>query len=79
MERHPGDKLTSVLREICRTLMIERGLNPKVCGHCGLPQYRQCDIHHTRYEGVTIDDLVFVCRRCNLRPAASTDAREEGR
>ncbi|HET6924938.1 MAG TPA: hypothetical protein VFH39_03870, partial [Candidatus Saccharimonadales bacterium] len=26
-------------------------------------------LHHTKYEGATVDDLMIVCQQCNLIPA----------
>lgn len=65
--RHPGDALGPI-HDILTQLMEQKGLNPKVCGLCGLPQFKKCDIHHTKYEGATLDDLMFVCRKCNTAP-----------
>lgn len=68
-ERVSGDHLSAVMRDIITQLLVEKGHHPKICGVCGLPQYRDCDIHHLKYEGATLDDLVFACRKCNNAPA----------
>lgn len=46
---------------------LERlGKDPLLCESCLEPQTSPCDIHHTKYEGATIYDLMYVCRSCNL-------------
>lgn len=46
-------------------LITIRGLDPCLCSDCGRRSAQKCDIHHTKYEGATIYDLEFICRRCN--------------
>jgi hypothetical protein len=49
-----------------RQLMIHRlGKDPNLCELCG--RAGKMDIHHTKYEGATLYDLVFACRRCNTK------------
>jgi hypothetical protein len=57
----------SVFRDIVVQLMIELGHNPKICHFCRKPSYKPLGIHHLRYQGATIRDLVFCCQKCNLR------------
>lgn len=66
IKRQPGDNLKSIMREICWQLMIERGDDPKVCALCG--SKGKMTIHHTRYEGATLKDLVFACWNCQQNP-----------
>jgi hypothetical protein len=57
------------LRGIVEFCLIQHlGLDPYVCSDCGRRFKKKCDIHHTKYDGATIYDLVFLCRRCNLAP-----------
>lgn len=50
-----------------RQLMIHRlGKDPNLCELCG--RVGKMDIHHTKYVGATLYDLVFACRSCNLQP-----------
>lgn len=53
-------------RSIVEQLMVARGLDPHVCGICKVRQLKKCDIHHTKYDGATIEDVIFACRSCNL-------------
>lgn len=29
---------------------------------------KDAKIHHTKYEGATINDLMIICQSCNLKP-----------
>lgn len=66
--RTEADRYNGPLRDIVTRLMVEQGRNPKICDLCRMPQLKPCDIHHTKYEGAKVEDLRFVCRRCNLAP-----------
>lgn len=56
-----------IIRPLIEQLMIdELGKDPFTCEICGESQDDHCEIHHTKYEGATIYDLLFVCRSCNL-------------
>jgi hypothetical protein len=56
-------------RSIIEYCLVEhRGLDPYKCSDCGRRMKKKCDIHHTKYDGATIYDLAFVCRRCNTSP-----------
>ncbi|MCA1565851.1 MAG: hypothetical protein LC803_09475 [Acidobacteria bacterium] len=57
---------SGAFRSIVEQLMIARGLDPHVCGVCKVRQLAKCDIHHLKYDGATIEDVIFVCRSCNL-------------
>lgn len=62
-------ELEPMFKEIVLQLMTEyRGLDPYTCMQCKRPQVKRCDIHHTKYDGATLYDLEFVCRRCNTSP-----------
>lgn len=61
--------LDRTFRHLVWQLMVtELGLDPNTCQFCEVEVPHGCDIHHTKYEGATIFDLRFVCRRCNLQP-----------
>lgn len=79
LDAHPRTKIggrerrnqdfVSIFRPLVEQLLVDhRGLDPFTCGECGERQTRKCDIHHTKYEGATLFDLMFVCRTCNLAP-----------
>lgn len=38
------------------------------CGLCGKDLSYRGFIHHTKYDGATIYDLLIVCRSCNTLP-----------
>lgn len=60
------DNLEPMLRELVEYCLIHyRNLDPYVCSDCGRRMKKKCDIHHTKYEGATIYDLEYLCRRCN--------------
>lgn len=61
------DDYISPLREIIIQLMIQRGDDPHVCALCGKRDGKQMTIHHKRYEGATLADLVFACMQCQLQ------------
>lgn len=44
------------------------GRDKTTCSICGDFNIK-CDLHHTKYEGATIYDLMYVCRSCNLSRA----------
>jgi hypothetical protein len=57
---------TGMLGYSIRQLMIHRlGKDPNLCELCG--KAGKMDIHHTKYDGATLYDLVFACRRCNTQ------------
>lgn len=67
--RLDSDHYTSPIRDIILHALIElRGLDPHVCSDCGAQSKQMHDIHHTKYEGATIYDLAFLCRKCNTSP-----------
>lgn len=57
---------SGALRSIVMQLLIAKGLDPHVCGICGVRQLKVCDLHHTKYDNATIHDVIFACRSCNL-------------
>lgn len=54
-----------MMRDYIEWCLEQRGLDEHVCGICGERQAKKCDIHHTKYEGATVYDLMYVCRSCN--------------
>src|SRR5918911_3820091 len=54
----------SQFKDIVLQMMIDRGDNPKLCALCGKKSDKQMTIHHTRYAGATLADLVFACGSC---------------
>jgi hypothetical protein len=55
------------LRPVVVALMRERGRNFNVCERCGadIPDGK-FELHHTKYDDATYDDLEIVCKSCNL-------------
>lgn len=64
--QHMDEFGSGAFRSIVEQLMVARGLDPHVCGICKVRQLRKCDIHHLKYDGATIEDVIFACRSCNL-------------
>jgi hypothetical protein len=61
------DNATPIFQEYVRHCLIShRKLDPNLCAQCGVTG--KMDVHHTKYEGATIYDLEFVCRKCNTSP-----------
>jgi 5-methylcytosine-specific restriction endonuclease McrA len=54
-------------RSVIEQILMARGLDPFTCTLCRKPTHQKCDIHHTKYQGATINDLVFACRKCNTQ------------
>jgi len=45
------------------------GKDFKNCEECGVSLYRKkWHIHHTKYDGATLYDLMIVCVKCNMAP-----------
>jgi hypothetical protein len=54
----------SLFRPIIEPLMIKNGQDPHKCALCGKESEEKLTIHHTKYAGATIYDLVFACWSC---------------
>src|SRR6476469_6275204 len=61
--RHKGEWGSS-FKYIVHRLMIDRGDDPNLCALCGDRSEKPMTIHHTKYEGATLADLVFACMAC---------------
>ncbi len=56
------------LKPLIRHLMVNNlHKDPESCEMCGC-RYKAL-IHHPRYEGATLYDLMFICARCNNNKA----------
>ena len=67
MPRHKTDNFEeNALRHIIIRLMEQNGQDRSVCGMCD--KIGPTVIHHTKYDGATIYDLIFVCQKCNTQP-----------
>lgn len=76
-ERHVGkttginnstaNQIPLTMRPYVDWCLGQLGKDPNICGIC--EDIARCDIHHTKYEGATIYDLMYVCRSCNLARA----------
>lgn len=52
------------IKSLLRQLLTETlNKDPSVCGLCG----EKCKtmIHHTKYDGATLYDLLLICNSCN--------------
>lgn len=58
------EEFDTQFRDIVRQLMIERGDDPYLCSLCGVLSEKRMTIHHTKYDGATLSDLVFACMGC---------------
>lgn len=54
-------------RRILIALMVERGDDPHKCALCGVTSEEMMTIHHTKYVGATLADLVFACMSCQSK------------
>lgn len=52
------------LRVYLRTLLTAQGRKFDKCELCG--SSRNIMLHHKRYNGATLADIVIVCAKCNL-------------
>lgn len=51
-----------------RVLFKKQGKDFYTCEMCGKKSKKKLDIHHTKYENATINDLKIVCHKCNTQP-----------
>ena len=56
--------VSGIYRSIIEQLMVKNGQDPYTCTLCGKQTTKKMTIHHTKYEGATIYDLVFACWSC---------------
>jgi AraC-like DNA-binding protein len=62
-----ADHALKQIRHIVVGILQSQGRNFTRCEICGesIPEGK-FDLHHTKYDGATLDDLQIVCRACNL-------------
>lgn len=60
-----GPAFAPIVEECLRRI----GKDKATCEMCGAKPKGGCTIHHTKYEGATIYDLMYVCKSCNTAPA----------
>jgi hypothetical protein len=66
-EHQIGD---GIFRDIVIQCLKMQGRKFTHCEWCGKEfLYGKWQLHHTKYEGCTIDDLMIICQQCNLIPA----------
>jgi hypothetical protein len=63
--RSDENAISAMIRPLVEQCLLTLGHDPYFCDVCEEPQLIPCDIHHTKYEGATIYDLVYACRSCN--------------
>lgn len=54
------------IRKYYKAILEKQGKDFYTCEFCGIKSKKKLDIHHTKYNGATINDLKIVCRKCNL-------------
>lgn len=64
--RQDIDNYRGSFKDILLSALERIGKKFNKCELCG-KSIKQFDIHHTRYVGATICDLLIVCRRCNTQ------------
>lgn len=62
-------RITISFMPIVKEALRRLGKDGKTCEVCGDKPEGGCIIHHTKYEGCTIFDLMYVCYSCNLSRA----------
>ena len=67
MPRLREDWLNSEIRKYVIPVMMSRGHDPSHCELCGVV-LENPTIHHKKYDGATVEDLVFACMRCQNKP-----------
>jgi hypothetical protein len=56
-------------RDIVIYTLKRMGRDFTKCEWCGKPlKDGKFQLHHTKYEGATVDDLMIICQQCNLIP-----------
>jgi hypothetical protein len=71
--RGQGNSANNALLQIRHTvvgILEEQGRDFTKCELCGekIPEGK-FDLHHTKYEGAALDDILIVCRACNTSRA----------
>lgn len=66
IHRVDDDRETKLL---IREILKKQGRDFTKCEMCGndIPEGKS-QLHHTKYEGATMQDLMIVCQKCNLQP-----------
>lgn len=60
---------TPYMNDYIHAVWAKRGKDLSKCEFCEVELDRSTgQIHHTKYEGATIDDLRWICVSCNLQP-----------
>ena len=68
--RHSGriDKeFGSGFKAIVIQMMLARGDDRHLCALCGARSENPMTVHHTKYDGATLADLVFACMACQKK------------
>jgi hypothetical protein len=56
-----------VTMNLIRPLLKQMGRDFHTCEVCGEHFDEELGVHHPKYEGCTIHDLVICCNKCNLQ------------
>ena len=70
MPRLTNDGLGSVnspMRQYVLACLTKLGHDLYKCAYCAKP-LKKPQIHHTKYDGATVYDLVIACQSCNTQP-----------
>ena len=70
MPREPRDHIltTNPLYEIILHVLTKRGRDLNKCELCGGSFNGRPNLHHTKYDGATVDDIRIVCSKCDKQP-----------
>lgn len=49
-------------------ILEKQGRNFYICELCGNEYNKKLGIHHKKYNGATINDVVIACQKCNTQP-----------
>lgn len=66
-ERH--NQITGTFMPYVIEALTRLGKDRYTCEICLEPVPKGCIVHHTKYEGATVYDLMYVCGSCNLSRA----------
>ncbi len=68
MPRIKGDAINPgvAVRGYIVPLLKARGVDLTKCDECGT-KLKTLALHHKKYDGATIEDIVPICQSCNLK------------
>lgn len=64
--RSENDHNVNIMRYVW-SIWEYQGKDLNMCELCGEATATP-EVHHTKYDGATLDDLVIACRKCQMQP-----------